>query len=177
MTEAAGPTWFCIKAKPRQEAVAVQNLRAVGIDELVFPRLRRTRRGHDKNKVVVEPLFPGYVFARFDPMEFQSTIRSTRGVLHLVSREGRPVDVEQAVIDELNALLAARFREKTTAAWLDELEPKGVFCAKVKFTGCPSSAHSIWWWFCVWHRCGCLISRCCSWRLRLCACFCWLWDG
>lgn len=104
MTEAVGPTWFCIKAKPRQEAVAVQNLRAVGIGELVFPRLRRTRRGHARNKVVVEPLFPGYVFARFDPMEFQSTVRSTRGVLHLVSREGRPVDVEQAVIDELNAL-------------------------------------------------------------------------
>jgi transcription antitermination factor NusG len=37
-------------------------------------------------------------------MEFQSTIRSTRGVLHLVSREGKPVDVEQTVIDELNAL-------------------------------------------------------------------------
>jgi len=104
MTEAAGPTWFCIKAKPRQEAVAVQNLRAIGVGELVFPRLRRTRRGHDKNKVVVEALFPGYVFARFDPMEFQSTIRCTRGVLHLVSREGKPVDVEQAVIDELNAL-------------------------------------------------------------------------
>jgi len=32
---------------------------------------------------------------------------------------------------ELNALLAARFRERTTAAWLDELEPKGVFCARV----------------------------------------------
>lgn len=104
MTETAEPTWFCLKAKPRQEAVAVSNLRSIGVTELVFPRVRRTRRGHAKNKVVVEPLFPGYVFARFDPAEHQSTIRSTRGVLHLVSREGRPVDVEQAVIDELNAL-------------------------------------------------------------------------
>ena len=104
MIDGTGSTWFCLKAKPRQEAVAVQNLRAIGIGELVFPRLRRTRRGHDKNKVVVEPLFPGYLFARFDPLEFQATIRSTRGVLHLVSRAGRPVDVEQAVIDELNAL-------------------------------------------------------------------------
>ena len=32
---------------------------------------------------------------------------------------------------ELNGLLAARFRAKTTATWLAELEPKGVFCAKV----------------------------------------------
>jgi len=104
MTDTSGSTWFCLKAKPRQEAVAAQNLRSVGVDEIVFPRLRRTRRGHDKNKIVIEPLFPGYLFARFDPTEFQSTIRSTRGVLHLVSRAGRPVDVEQAVIDELNAL-------------------------------------------------------------------------
>lgn len=104
MTEIAQPSWFCLKAKPRQEAVAVQNLRALGEIEIVFPRLRRTRRGHEKNKLVIEPLFPGYLFARFDPAEFQTTIRSTRGVLHLVSRAGRPVDVAQAVIDELNAL-------------------------------------------------------------------------
>jgi crotonobetainyl-CoA:carnitine CoA-transferase CaiB-like acyl-CoA transferase len=32
---------------------------------------------------------------------------------------------------ELNALLAVRFREQSTEAWLAELEPKGVFCAKV----------------------------------------------
>jgi crotonobetainyl-CoA:carnitine CoA-transferase CaiB-like acyl-CoA transferase len=31
----------------------------------------------------------------------------------------------------LNGLLAARFRERTTAEWLAELEPKGVFCARV----------------------------------------------
>jgi len=31
----------------------------------------------------------------------------------------------------LNALLAERFRTKTTAQWLVELEPKGVFCAKI----------------------------------------------
>ena len=103
MTE-AGPTWFCVKAKPRQEGVAAQNLRAVGVADLVFPRLRRTRRGHDRNKVVVEPLFPGYLFARFDPAELQATVRGTRGVLHLVSRDGRPVDVDAAVIAELHAL-------------------------------------------------------------------------
>jgi crotonobetainyl-CoA:carnitine CoA-transferase CaiB-like acyl-CoA transferase len=38
---------------------------------------------------------------------------------------------QQAHRAELNALLAARFREQTTAAWLAELEPKGVFCARV----------------------------------------------
>ena len=32
---------------------------------------------------------------------------------------------------DLNRLLAARFREKTTTEWLAELEPKGVFCARI----------------------------------------------
>ena len=41
---------------------------------------------------------------RFIPEETQSSIRNTRGVLHLVTRNGRPVDVEPAVIDEMKAL-------------------------------------------------------------------------
>lgn len=104
MTDSPAPAWFCVKSKPRQEAVAARNLRALGEVELVFPRVRRTRRGHDRNREVIEPLFPGYVFARFDPTEYQGPVRSTRGVLHLVAKEGRPVRVDAKVIEELLAL-------------------------------------------------------------------------
>jgi transcriptional antiterminator RfaH len=104
MTEQPAHAWFCVKAKPRQEAVAVRNLRALGAVELVFPRIRRTRRGHDKNREVVEPLFPGYLFLRYDPAELHGSVRSTRGVLHLVAKNGLPVAVDQKVIDELLAL-------------------------------------------------------------------------
>jgi transcriptional antiterminator RfaH len=104
MSETPAPAWFCVKSKPRQEAVAVRNLRALGDVEVVFPRLRRTRRGHDQNKVVVEPLFPGYVFLRFDAAELQTSVRGTRGVLHLVSQAGRAVEVAPKVIEDLRAL-------------------------------------------------------------------------
>ena len=104
MTDQPAAAWFCVKSKPRQEAVAVRNLQALGAVELVFPRVRRTRRGHDRNREVVEPLFPGYVFLRFDPAELQGSVRSTRGVLHLVAKEGRPVAVDPQVIAELRAL-------------------------------------------------------------------------
>jgi transcriptional antiterminator RfaH len=104
MTDSPAPAWFCVKSKPRQEAVAARNLRALGDVELIFPRVRRTRRGHDRNREVVEPLFPGYVFVRFDPAETQGSVRSTRGVLHLVEKEGKPVRVDDAVIAELLAL-------------------------------------------------------------------------
>ena len=104
MSETAENFWFCLKSKPRQEAVAVRNLKAVGEIEIFFPRIRRTRRGHEKNKEVVEPLFPGYIFVKFNPEDSQGAVKSTRGVLHLVSKGGKAVDVENKVIEELKAL-------------------------------------------------------------------------
>ncbi len=104
MSESPENFWFCLKSKPRQEAVAVRNLKAVGEIEIFFPRIRRTRRGHEKNKEVIEPLFPGYIFVKFNPEDSQGTVKSTRGVLHLVSKGGKAVDVENKVIEELKAL-------------------------------------------------------------------------
>lgn len=104
MTNPTENFWFCLKSKPRQESVAVRNLKAVGNIDIFFPRIRRTRRGHEKNKEVVEPLFPGYVFIKFNPEDLHGTVKSTRGVLHLVSKNNKAVEVDNKVIDELKAL-------------------------------------------------------------------------
>lgn len=104
MSDSPENFWFCLKSKPRQEAVAVRNLKAVGDIDIFFPRIRRTRRGHEKNKEVIEPLFPGYIFVKFNPEDSQGTVKSTRGVLHLVSKNGKAVDVDHKVIDDLKAL-------------------------------------------------------------------------
>jgi len=104
MSDSTENFWFCLKSRPRQEAVAVRNLKAVGEIEVFFPRIRRTRRGHEKNKEVIEPLFPGYIFVKFNPEDSQGAVKSTRGVLHLVSKGGKAVDVDNKVIDELKAL-------------------------------------------------------------------------
>ena len=72
--------------------------------QLLFPRVRRRRRGKDGNREVVEPLFPGYLFAAFDPAELSGPVGNTRGVLHLVRRSGKAVSVESKVVDELRAL-------------------------------------------------------------------------
>jgi transcriptional antiterminator RfaH len=104
MSDSTENFWFCLKSRPRQEAVAVRNLKAVGEIEVFFPRIRRTRRGHEKNKEVIEPLFPGYIFVKFNPEDSQGAVKSTRGVLHLVSKGGKAVDVDNKVIDELKSL-------------------------------------------------------------------------
>ena len=104
MTDSTENFWFCLKSKPRQEAVAVRNLKAVGDIDIFFPRIRRTRRGHEKNKEVIEPLFPGYIFIKFNPEDLHGTVKSTRGVLHLVSKNSKAVEVDNKVIEELKAL-------------------------------------------------------------------------
>ncbi len=104
MTTPTPTPWFCLKTKPRQEAVAVRNLQSIGGIQIVFPRVRRTRRGHHENKLVIEPLFPGYLFASFNPSEVQTSVRGCRGVQQLVSRGNEAVLVDPSVISELQAL-------------------------------------------------------------------------
>ncbi len=96
--------WFCVKSRPRQESVAARNLATLEGVEVLMPRVRRLRKGHDGPKHVVEPLFPGYLFARYEPADSHGPVRSTRGVLHVVSKAGAAVKVQDAVIAELTAL-------------------------------------------------------------------------
>lgn len=99
-----GATWFCVRCKPRQERVAAGQLASLGGVELLFPRARRRRAGHDGPREVLEPLFPGYLFAAFDSAEMGGQVGHCRGVLQLVRKAGKAVDVEAKVIAELRAL-------------------------------------------------------------------------
>ena len=96
--------WFCVRCKPRQEAVAASQLKSLEGVEVVFPRVKRIKRTEHGKKTVVEPLFPGYLFASFAPDELQGPVNHTRGVLHLVRRDNKPVGVDQSVITELQSL-------------------------------------------------------------------------
>lgn len=76
--------WFLVQSKARDEFRAAQQLESQQLDVflplLAVERLRRGRR-----VAVREPLFPGYLFVRFDPQFISLTsIQSTRGVARLV---------------------------------------------------------------------------------------------
>lgn len=96
--------WFCVRCKPRQEAVAAGQLKSMEGVEVVFPRVKRIKRTEHGKKTVIEPLFPGYLFASFAPDELSGPVNHTRGVLHLVRRDSKPVAVDHGVITELRAL-------------------------------------------------------------------------
>ncbi|HEV2708309.1 MAG TPA: transcription termination/antitermination NusG family protein [Pyrinomonadaceae bacterium] len=92
--------WYVIHTKHKQEDRAENNLRAWGV-ETFNPKLktRRTRAG-SSSVVVGKPLFPQYIFARFDPTHMLHKITFTRGV-HEVVRFGEqtiPLDNEMIAI-------------------------------------------------------------------------------
>jgi transcriptional antiterminator RfaH len=88
--------WYAIRTKPRQEDRAVENLRYWGIETLAAQLEERSgRRG--------SPLFPGYIFARFESPTMLQKIRFTRGVAYVVGFGGVPTSIGDEFIEEIRA--------------------------------------------------------------------------
>ena len=94
------PHWYVIHTRPKQEVRAESNLKAWGVE--TFTPLISKRRVHPSTKTlyqVVEPLFPSYIFARFEPSTLLRKIWFTRGVHSVVSFGAGPTPVDDEVIE------------------------------------------------------------------------------
>jgi transcriptional antiterminator RfaH len=78
------PQWFCVRTQTKREHIAAGHLRELEGVEVFCPRLRyrkATRRG----KVWwIEPLFPGYVLAKFDIANMERAVTFCQGIRGLV---------------------------------------------------------------------------------------------
>src|SRR5947208_2889771 len=94
--------WFCLRSKPRRQNVAAAHLRSFGI-EVFNPTLRRRKPSSRGAVWRVEPLFPNYVFARFDLHACFRRVRYGLGVSDIVSFGGRWAVVPEAQVERLQA--------------------------------------------------------------------------
>jgi transcriptional antiterminator RfaH len=83
-SSATYPQWFVVRCQTKREHIAAANLRNLPEVEAFCPRLRyrkATRRG----KIWwVEPMFPGYVMAKFSIAEMERAVTFCQGVRGLV---------------------------------------------------------------------------------------------
>jgi transcription antitermination factor NusG len=100
--------WFALSAKRNHEKCVAEMLRGKGYEEFV-PTYRIRRRWSDRYKELELPLFPGYVFCRFDPAR-RLPILTTPGVVLIVGNGRVPVPVEDAEIEALRAVVASNLR-------------------------------------------------------------------
>jgi transcriptional antiterminator RfaH len=93
--------WFCVRTQTKREHIAAGHLREVEGVEVFCPRLRyrkATRRG----KIWwVEPLFPGYVLAKFKLSEMERMVTFCQGVRGLVRFGAEIPSVPSAFVESL----------------------------------------------------------------------------
>ncbi len=71
--------WYILSIKPKQEQSVIKNLNIMGV-ESYLPLYRKKKKVKKEKTDVIVPLFPGYLFCRFDFDDHYQKIRYTRGV-------------------------------------------------------------------------------------------------
>lgn len=92
--------WYLVKCKAKQDERAEENLVRQGYT-CFRPKRRYERMLRGKLQIACESLFPGYLFIQLSFLDSWGPLRSTRGVLRIVSFGGQPLAVRDAVIGQL----------------------------------------------------------------------------
>jgi transcriptional antiterminator RfaH len=94
------PRWYVIHTKPKQENRTYANLQAWGIKTFSPLLKERQYKPHSsQSSYVNKPLFPQYLFAQFNAEALLHKICFTRGVHNVVSFGGKPVPLDDEVIE------------------------------------------------------------------------------
>jgi transcription antitermination factor NusG len=97
--------WFALHVRTQHEKSVAEYLRGCGYD-LILPVYKCRKRWSDRVKEVESPLFPGYLFCRFNPME-RLPILKTPGVIQIVGYNRQPVSVDEVEIRAVQTLMSA----------------------------------------------------------------------
>jgi transcriptional antiterminator RfaH len=95
-------SWHLIYTKPRQEELALINLKSQHY-ECYLPFISKEKILQGKKILSKEPLFPRYLFVKLhhDGQQNWSPIRSSKGVSHLVNFGGLATSLDDETMDEL----------------------------------------------------------------------------
>jgi transcription antitermination factor NusG len=85
--------WYALQVRSRFEKVVGLHLRHKGFEEYV-PVYRSRRQWSDRVKEIEKPLFPGYIFCKFDAMD-RLPILIIPGVISVVNFGGSPLAVDE----------------------------------------------------------------------------------
>jgi transcription antitermination factor NusG len=94
--------WFALSVPPRKEKATSRLLRAMGYEDFL-PLYSVKRRWSDRLKTVEFPLFPGYVFSRFDP-RLRLPILKLATVNGVVGQGNQPEPVPESEIAALQTV-------------------------------------------------------------------------
>ena len=112
--------WYVVHTHVKQEERANENLRSWGVETLYAKsKSRRFNQFTGAPTYLTQPLFPRYLFAKFNAREQLPKIRFTRGVQNVVCFGENPAPVDEDIID----IIRSRIDENGFVKTNDELRP------------------------------------------------------
>jgi transcription antitermination factor NusG len=97
--------WFALQVRSRRELPISAHLSGQGY-ECFLPMYKSTRRWSDRVKEVDQPLFPGYLFCRFD-LHNRGPVLMTPGIQQIVGVGRTPMPVEDSEMESIRQALAS----------------------------------------------------------------------
>jgi len=100
--------WYALFVRSRHEFVTSEQLQKRGV-KVFLPLISKTRRWSDRNKSVLFPLFPGYLFVHVRPSAetFLNIVRAHGTVSFVTQEPGCPAQVDPHEIQSLQLMLDA----------------------------------------------------------------------
>jgi transcription elongation factor/antiterminator RfaH len=97
--------WYALQCWLRKESLIAAQLEGQGL-ECFLPKYKSIREWSDRKKEVEQPLFPGYLFCRFDYTDRRPVV-VTPGVLQVVGCGRKPTPIEDHEIQAIQVALAS----------------------------------------------------------------------
>ncbi len=97
--------WFAVQTRARYENFAAKQLAGRGY-EVFLPFYQCKRRWSDRMQEFEMPLFPGYLFCRFNLLD-RLPILTTPGVIQIVGIGKTPIPVDEEEVSALHAAVKA----------------------------------------------------------------------
>ncbi|HXA03786.1 MAG TPA: UpxY family transcription antiterminator [Bryobacteraceae bacterium] len=103
--EVVAKPWFAIRVKSQYEKITAVSLHNKGYEEFA-PMYRSRRYWSDRVKELDLPLFPGYIFCRFDPLH-RLPILMSPGIVSIVGVGKNPEPVDDGEIARIQAIVSS----------------------------------------------------------------------
>ena len=97
--------WYAVSTKPHQEKQAELHIKQCSI-ECFLPLLKESKIIRRTRKTVIGPLFPGYLFARFELERHYRAVSYATGVRKIVEFGSGPVELDATMIDAIKERLS-----------------------------------------------------------------------
>lgn len=96
-------TWYAVHTRSRHEKMVATALTGKGFDAYL-PLYKARRRWSDRVKELDLPLFPGYVFSRFEITDMLSVLKCT-GVARVVTFGQEPAAIDPVELERVRTIV------------------------------------------------------------------------